>query len=110
MSVEETADLLGIRPETVRIRLHQARGLLKEAFEKRVGPVLTDAFPFQGRRCEWMMSTVLSRLAPLLHRPKARFGASLSSRGRRSQNPRREIWLHDEVKASRCCPGMTSYM
>jgi RNA polymerase sigma-70 factor, ECF subfamily len=63
MSVEETADLLGIRPETVRTRLHRARGLLKEALEKRVGPVLTDAFPFQGRRCERMTSTVLRRLA-----------------------------------------------
>jgi RNA polymerase sigma-70 factor, ECF subfamily len=63
MSVEETADLLGIRPETVRTRLHRARGLLKEALDKRVGSVLTDAFPFQGRRCERMTSTVLCRLA-----------------------------------------------
>ena len=63
MSVEETADLLGIRPETVRTRLHRARGLLKEALEKRVGPVLTDAFPFQGRRCERMTSAVLRRPA-----------------------------------------------
>jgi len=63
MSVEETADLLGIRPETVRTRLHRARSLLKEALERRIGSVLTDAFPFQGRRCERMTSTVLRRLA-----------------------------------------------
>ena len=62
MSVEETADLLGIRPETVKTRLHRARGLLKEALEKRVGSVLTDAFPFEGQRCERMTSTVLRRL------------------------------------------------
>jgi RNA polymerase sigma-70 factor (ECF subfamily) len=63
MSVEETADLLGIRPETVKTRLHRARGLLKEALEKRVGSVLTDAFPFEGQRCERMTSVVLRRLA-----------------------------------------------
>jgi RNA polymerase sigma-70 factor (ECF subfamily) len=63
MSVDETADLLGIRPETVKTRLHRARGLLKEALEKRVGSVLTDAFPFEGQRCERMTSTVLRRLA-----------------------------------------------
>jgi RNA polymerase sigma-70 factor, ECF subfamily len=62
MSVEETADLLGIRPETVKTRLHRARGLLKDALEKRVGSVLTDAFPFLGQRCERMTSTVLQRL------------------------------------------------
>jgi len=63
MSVEETADLLGIRPETVKTRLHRARGLLKEALERRVGSVLNDAFPFEGQRCERMTSTVLRRLA-----------------------------------------------
>jgi RNA polymerase sigma-70 factor (ECF subfamily) len=63
MSVEETADLLGIRPETVKTRLHRARGLLKEALEKRVGSVFTDAFPFEGQRCERMTSAVLRRLA-----------------------------------------------
>jgi RNA polymerase sigma-70 factor, ECF subfamily len=63
MSIEETADLLGIRPETVKTRLHRARGLLKEALEKRVGSVLSDAFPFEGQRCERMTSAVLRRLA-----------------------------------------------
>jgi RNA polymerase sigma-70 factor (ECF subfamily) len=62
MSVEETSDLLGIRPETVKTRLHRARGLLKDALEKRVGSVLTDAFPFLGQRCERMTSAVLQRL------------------------------------------------
>jgi RNA polymerase sigma-70 factor (ECF subfamily) len=62
MSVEETADLLGLRIETVKTRLHRARGLLKEALNKRVGSVLTDAFPFEGRRCERMASGVLQRL------------------------------------------------
>ena len=63
MSVEETADLFGVRPETVKTRLHRARRLLRDALEKQVGPVLTDAFPFDGRRCERMTNKVLERLA-----------------------------------------------
>jgi RNA polymerase sigma-70 factor (ECF subfamily) len=61
MSVKETADAFGLRAETVKTRLHRARSLLKEALEKQVGSVLTDAFPFAGRRCERMTSAVLQR-------------------------------------------------
>jgi RNA polymerase sigma-70 factor (ECF subfamily) len=62
MSVEETAEIFDIRPETVKTRLHRARRLLKDEMEKHVGPVLGDAFPFAGRRCERLTETVLSRL------------------------------------------------
>jgi|SRR5947209_8647857 len=62
MSVEETADLFGIRPETVKTRLHRARRLLQDEMEKHVGPVMGDAFPFAGRRCERLTEAVLSRL------------------------------------------------
>jgi RNA polymerase sigma-70 factor (ECF subfamily) len=62
MSIEETAELFGIRPETVKTRLHRARRLLKDEMEKHVGPVMGDAFPFAGRRCERLTGTVLSRL------------------------------------------------
>jgi RNA polymerase sigma-70 factor (ECF subfamily) len=61
MSVKETADLFGLREETVKTRLHRARGLLKKALEKHVDSVLTDAFPFDGQRCERMASAVLQR-------------------------------------------------
>jgi len=59
MSVEETAELLGIRTETVKTRLHRARHLLRRALEKQIGPVLLDAFPFGGRRCERMTDAVM---------------------------------------------------
>jgi RNA polymerase sigma-70 factor (ECF subfamily) len=62
MSIEETAELFSIRPETVKTRLHRARRLLKEEMEKHVGPVMGDAFPFAGRRCERLTETVLARL------------------------------------------------
>jgi len=62
MSVEETADLLGLRPETVKTRLHRARRLVREQLDKKIGPVLMEAFPFAGKRCERMTNTVMQRL------------------------------------------------
>jgi RNA polymerase sigma-70 factor (ECF subfamily) len=62
MSVEETADLLRIKPETVKTRLHRARQLVRDQLNKQIGPVLMDAFPFAGRRCERMTDTVMKRL------------------------------------------------
>jgi RNA polymerase sigma-70 factor (ECF subfamily) len=63
MSVEETAELLGLRPETVKTRLHRARRLVREQLDKQIGPVLLDAFPFAGRRCERVTNAVMQRLA-----------------------------------------------
>ena len=62
MSVEETADLLGLRHETVKTRLHRARALLRDDLERQVGPALTKAFPFAGARCERLADAVIKRL------------------------------------------------
>jgi RNA polymerase sigma-70 factor (ECF subfamily) len=62
MSVEETAELLGLRPETVKTRLHRARRLLRQALERQIGPVLLDAFPYAGARCERMTERVIAAL------------------------------------------------
>lgn len=62
MSVEETADLLGLKPQTVKTRLHRARALLRRELDAAIGPILLDAFPFAGRRCERLTAAVLSRL------------------------------------------------
>ncbi|WP_404927016.1 RNA polymerase sigma factor [Mesorhizobium sp. ORM16] len=62
LSIEETADLLGVRPETVKTRLHRARALLRKALDDEIGPVLLDAFPFAGRRCERLTQAVMKRL------------------------------------------------
>ncbi|RUX92470.1 MULTISPECIES: RNA polymerase sigma factor [unclassified Mesorhizobium] len=62
LSIEETADLLGVRPQTVKTRLHRARVLVRKALDDQIGPVLLDAFPFAGRRCERLTRTVLRRL------------------------------------------------
>ncbi|KQU87784.1 RNA polymerase subunit sigma [Mesorhizobium sp. Root102] len=62
LSIEETSELLGVRPETVKTRLHRARTLLRKALDDQIGPVLLDAFPFAGRRCERLTAAVMKRL------------------------------------------------
>lgn len=62
MNVEETAEILGLKPETVKTRLHRARAMLRDNVEKKIGPVVMDAFPFAGKRCERLTEAVLNRL------------------------------------------------
>ncbi len=62
LSIEETSELLGVKPETVKTRLHRARALLRENVERKIGPVVMDAFPFAGWRCERLTEAVLKRL------------------------------------------------
>jgi len=61
MSIEETAELFGLRAETVRTRLHRARALLRMALKQHINSAFTDAFPFAGQRCARTTSTVLLR-------------------------------------------------
>jgi RNA polymerase sigma-70 factor, ECF subfamily len=65
MNVEETADILGLKPETVKTRLHRARTMLRDNVERKIGPVVMDAFPFAGRRCDRLTEAVLTRLGYL---------------------------------------------
>jgi RNA polymerase sigma-70 factor (ECF subfamily) len=62
MNVEETAEILGLKPETVKTRLHRARAMLRDNVEKKIGPVVMEAFPFAGKRCERLINAVLKRL------------------------------------------------
>ncbi|WP_338830464.1 RNA polymerase sigma factor [Bradyrhizobium sp. 27S5] len=62
MNVEETAEILALKPETVKTRLHRARTMLRDNVERKIGPVVMEAFPFAGRRCERLTEAVLKRL------------------------------------------------
>ena len=62
MSIEETAGHLGIRPETVKTRLHRARKLLREALDEKLASALRDTFPFAGARCARIADAVLARV------------------------------------------------
>jgi len=62
MNVEETAEILGLKPETVKTRLHRARAVLRDNVERKIGPVVMEAFPFAGRRCQRLTEATLKRL------------------------------------------------
>ena len=57
-----TAEMLSLKPETVKTRLHRARTMLRDNVEKKIGPVVMEAFPFAGKRCERLTDAVLKRL------------------------------------------------
>jgi RNA polymerase sigma-70 factor (ECF subfamily) len=62
LSLEETAALLDLPPATVKTRLHRARKLIRARLEAQIGPVLIDAFPFAGTRCDRLTEAVMARL------------------------------------------------
>src|SRR5690242_4611837 len=62
LSVEETAEHLGLNAQTVKTRLHRARKRLRDALDARLGEVLVGAYPFLGARCDRICEAVLKRL------------------------------------------------
>lgn len=62
MSVEETADTLGIPQATVRTRLFRARSLLREGLASKVDLACEEAFSFAGERCDRIVAHVLERM------------------------------------------------
>ena len=63
LTVEETAELFGLQAATVKTRLHRARALLRKELDAQIGPVLLNAFPFAGQRCDRLTAAVMRRLA-----------------------------------------------
>ena len=70
LSVEETADHLGLRTETVKTRLHRARRRLREALDAQLADVMVGAYPFLGARCERITQAVLERLSKNAYSPR----------------------------------------
>jgi RNA polymerase sigma-70 factor (ECF subfamily) len=62
MTVQETAECLGIPPATVRTRLFRARGLLREALARDVDTATLEVFGFAGERCDRIIARVLEAL------------------------------------------------
>lgn len=59
----ETAECLGIREETVKTRLHRARGLIEAYLLARAGQGIRTAFSFGHSRCDRIVAAVLERIA-----------------------------------------------
>jgi RNA polymerase sigma-70 factor (ECF subfamily) len=62
MTVEETAQSLGIPPATVRTRLFRARALLRTALARDIDTATVDVFGFAGARCDRIVAAVLARI------------------------------------------------
>ncbi|QKK33054.1 RNA polymerase sigma factor (plasmid) [Rhizobium indicum] len=64
MSTDEAASYLGIRPETVKTRLHRARKMMRQSIEKQLSGAFSALFPFDGARCAFMADRVIAALRP----------------------------------------------
>ena len=62
MSVQETADSLGIPSATVRTRLFRARAMLRDRLARHTDTATLDLFGFDGARCDRIVTAVLARL------------------------------------------------
>jgi RNA polymerase sigma-70 factor (ECF subfamily) len=62
LSVEETAQTLGIPEATVRSRYFRAKGLLREALAQEIDLAERDIFEFGGPHCDRIVASVLARL------------------------------------------------
>jgi RNA polymerase sigma-70 factor (ECF subfamily) len=65
LSIEETAQHLSIKPETVKTRLHRARRLLRTSIEAQLHDTVASLFPFDGQRCVDMADRVIAELRTL---------------------------------------------
>jgi RNA polymerase sigma factor (sigma-70 family) len=62
LSIEETADSLGIEQATVRSRHFRARSLLRESLAREIDVAERDLFDFGGTKCDRIVAAVNTRL------------------------------------------------
>jgi RNA polymerase sigma-70 factor (ECF subfamily) len=62
LSVAETAECLELTEENVKVRLHRAKAMLREALYSQVERAAGEAFPFMGARCDRIVEAVLAKI------------------------------------------------
>jgi RNA polymerase sigma-70 factor (ECF subfamily) len=62
LDTKETADVLELSEENVRVRLHRARALVREALHASVGDAASELFPFGGARCDRIVFGAMGRI------------------------------------------------
>jgi RNA polymerase sigma-70 factor, ECF subfamily len=65
MSTTDTADVLEITEENVKVRLHRARALLRKSLYARAGMERKEAFEFHATRCDRVVKIVFERIQKL---------------------------------------------
>lgn len=62
LSTADTAECLAINEDTVKTRLHRAKGLLRARLDKRLGPATNSVYAFHLSRCDRVVAGVLARI------------------------------------------------
>lgn len=62
LSTEETASILQVSEDAVKVRLHRARLALRETLADEAQGNARDAFPFHAPRCDRVVQAVMARL------------------------------------------------
>ncbi|HET9212133.1 MAG TPA: RNA polymerase sigma factor [Thermoanaerobaculia bacterium] len=62
LSTEETADVLGLTVENVRVRLHRAKRGLRQTLDERIGRQVRRLYLFDGARCDRLVENVFAVL------------------------------------------------
>ena len=65
LSVEETAQVLGMPEATVRTRYFRARALMRASISGHLDHALEEVFGFDGERCDRIAERVIAALPPL---------------------------------------------
>ena len=63
LSTLETADALELSVETVKVRLHRGKAMLRRHLEGRLEITARQLFAFDGERCDRTVAAVLARIA-----------------------------------------------
>ncbi len=62
LSTEETAGVLQVSEDVVKVRLHRARQALRDALAEEAEGSAREAFPFLAPRCDRVVAAVMARL------------------------------------------------
>lgn len=65
LSTAEVAETLGLSEEAVKVRLHRARAMLRDALGEAIGRAAPEAFQFLAPRCNRMVARVMATIAVL---------------------------------------------
>jgi len=63
LDTDATAEVLGISPQNVRVRLHRARIMIKDDLFEQVGEAIDEVYEFGGQRCDRTVQMVMRRLS-----------------------------------------------
>jgi RNA polymerase sigma-70 factor (ECF subfamily) len=70
LSTTDTADILEITEENVKVRLHRARALLRKGLYDRAGIERKEAFNFHAERCDRVIQNVFERIQRQVSKPE----------------------------------------